>query len=209
MIALLLLLGLLIYIGLAVLFTLFIRRGLTTSRAKSIATVVPLLAFILIPTADEFAGKWYFEHLCETEAKSVINKSVDGVEGIFNPGMPFSELEKLGYKYREYELSGKYYRSSRDSNGKEVDREIPRLTARYVVKGKTWDEIRLNVRKWEELIVDIQTSEALAHYTTFSYGGGWVSRVLKNFGLSGGAMCQPPMAGYKEFYVNTLRPAKS
>jgi hypothetical protein len=204
-----LLFGLLIYIGLAALLTFLIRRRFTASRAKSIATIVSLLAFVLIPTADEFAGKWYFDSLCANEAKVTIHKSVEMVEGIFNPGMPFSELEKLGYKYREYELNGQYYRSSRDSNGKEVDREIPRLTARYAVKGKTWDEIRLNVKKWEELIVDIHANQTLARYITFSYGGGWVSRLLKGFGLSGGALCQPPMAGYKEFYVNTLKPAKS
>lgn len=209
MIALLILLGLMLYIAFAVLIVIWVRRAFTTSRAKSLAMVGLLVMLVLIPTADEFVGKWYFDHLCDSEPRVTIYKSVEQVEGILNPGMPFGELEKLGYKFREHESSGKYYHSGRDSSGKETDEEIPSPTAKYVVKGKTWDEVRFNVKKWEEVIVNAQTGETLARYTTFSYGGGWISRVLKSFGLPGGGMCQPSMSGYKDFYVDTLKPVKS
>lgn len=209
MIALLLLLGLLSYIGLAVLLTFLIRRRFTTSRAKSIATIVSLLAFILIPTADEFAGKWYFDSLCKNEAGTKIYKSIEDIEGMFTGGFPFSELEKLGYKFREYEFLGKYYRESRAKNGKGIKEEIPQPTTRYLVKGGGWQEVRLGVRMDEQQIVDTQTGETLARYTNFSYGGGWVSDMLRSWGLSGGLSCQLTPDTYKEFYANTLKPPKS
>ena len=206
MIALLLLLGLLIYIGLAVLLTFFIRRRFTTSRAKSLATVLSLLVFLLIPTADEFAGKWYFDSLCKKEAGAKVFKSVEGVAGMFGGSLGRSDLKELGYEYREYELGRRYYRTSRDLAGKNIEQEIPQPTSRYVVKEGEWKKIQLNVNKYEEVIIDSQTNEILGRYATFSYGGGWVSAVLRSWGLSGGLSCQLPPNTHKAFYQNTLKP---
>jgi len=208
MIALMLLIGLLIYIGLAALLTFLIRRRFTASRAKSIATIVTVLAFILIPTADEFAGKWYFDSLCGKEAGAKTSKSIEGVEGMINPSFPLSELEKMGYRFHEFQFIGKFYRSGRDSSGKEIEREIQQPSSRYAVKRGPWQKVRLGVSKYEELIVDVQTNETLGRYATFSYGGGWVADVLRSFGLTGGITCQLPPNTQREFYLNTLKPSK-
>lgn len=119
-----------------------------------------------------------------------------------------SELKELGYEYREYELGRKYYRIGRDLSGKNTDQEIPQPTSRYVVKGGEWKKIQLNVNKYEETIIDGQTNEELGSYVTFSYGGGWVSDLLRSWGLSGGMSCQLPANTHKDFYLNTLNPFK-
>lgn len=206
MIVLLMLFGLLVYIGVALLVTILIRRAFPTNRAKSIVTVVSLLTFVLIPTADEFLGKWYYDRLCKTEAGAKTYKSAENVEGVITQSLPFYELEKLGYKFREYEFNGKYYRERRAENSKETKEEISKQTARYMVKGSGWQQIQLRVRKNEQQIIDTQTMEILGQYTTFSYGGGWVSDVLRSWGLSGGLSCQLPPNTHKDFYLNTLKP---
>lgn len=206
MIALLLVVGVVLYIVLAVVVTLLIRRAFKTGRAKTVATIVSLLAFILIPTADDFAGKWYFDHLCEKEAGAKTFKSVEGVKGMLDPGLAPSDLEAMSYEFMEWKFIGKYYRVKLDSRNKEPKQEIDRPTSRYEVKRGEWRKVQLNVNKYEESIVDSQTNEELGRYTTFSYGGGWVSDVLRSWGLSGGLSCQLPPNTHKAFYLNTLKP---
>ena len=209
MIALLLLLGLLIYIGLAVLLTFFIRRRFTTNQAKLIATVVSLLAFILIPTADEFAGKWYFNSRCENERKVAIHKSVDGVEGILGSGLGSQAFDEFGYQFLEEEIGGHYYRYSRSSKGERLKAEVSHPASRYAVK-RSIQKQPYNISRYEEVILDLQSNEILAQSIQFSYGGGWVSQIIKSFGVSGGGeQCRDPQKSWREFYSKTLRPSTS
>lgn len=209
MIALLLVVGLIVYVGLALLLTFFIRRGFATSRAKTVATIVSLLAFILVPTADDFAGKWYFDHLCDAEAGAKIFKPVEGVKGMFDSGLAAADLEAIGYEFMEWKLADKYYYATLNSKSKVPKQEIVAPTSRYVVKRGKWRKVPLNVNKYEESIVDNQTEEELGRFTTFSYSGGWVSGLMRSWGLSDGLICQLPPNTHKDFYVNTLKPFKS
>ncbi|MCI0563016.1 MAG: hypothetical protein MN733_31450 [Nitrososphaera sp.] len=209
MIALLLLLGLLGYIGLALLLTLFIRRRFTTSRAKWIATVVSLLVFVLIPIADDVAGKWYFDRLCQAEAKVTIYKSVNGVEGILGSGLGSIAFDEFGYGFLEEEIGGLYYRYSRGSKGERERMEVSQPASRYIVK-RSIQKQPYNISKYEEVIVDQQSKESLAQSIEFSYGGGWLSQLIRRFGVSGGGeQCHDSQISWKDFYLKTLKPSRS
>jgi hypothetical protein len=208
MIALLLVVGVLVYVGLALLVTFFIRRGFATSRAKIGATIVSLLAFILIPTADDFAGKWYFDHLCETEAKITIHKSVDGVEGILGSGLGSQAFDEFGYHFLEEEIGGRYYHYSRGPAGERLKADVSHPTSHYAVK-RSIQKQPYNISRYEETILDQGNKESLAQSIQFSYGGGWVSQLIRSFGVSGGGgQCHDPLTSWKDFYLKTLKPSR-
>ena len=209
MIALMLLIGLLIYIGLAALLTFLIRRRFSASRAKSIATIVTVLAFILIPTADEFSGKWYFDSRCKNEAKITIHKSVDGVEGILGSGLGSQAFDEFNYRFLEEEIGGHYYHYSRDSKGEKLKTEVSHPASHYAVK-RSIQKQPYNISRYEEVILDLQNKVILAQSIQFSYGGGWVSQIIKSLGVSGGGeQCHDPQKSWKDFYSETLRPSTS
>ncbi len=208
MIVLLMLLGLLAYIVLAVLITSWVRRAFTTSRAKSLATVVSLVVLALIPTADEFIGKWYFDHLCETEAKITIHKSVDRVEGILGSGLGSQAFDEFGYQFLEEEIGGQYYHYSRGSIGERLKAEVSHPTSQYAVK-RSIQKQPFNISRYEEVILDQRNKESLAQSIQFSYGGGWVSQLIRSFGVSGsGGQCHDPLTSWKDFYLKTLKPSR-
>lgn len=208
MIALFLLLGLLLYLGLAFLITYFIRQKFAMSRAKLIATSVSLMFFFSIPIVDELVGKWHFNHMCEKEAKITIHKSVNGVEGILGSGLGSQAFDEFRYRFLEEEVGGRYYRYSRGAQGERIKVEINRPVSRYVVRRSIEDQ-PYNIRKYEEVIFDRQTEEALAKSILFSYGGGWVSQLVRSLGVSGGGrQCHDPQTNWKDFYLKTLNPVR-
>ena len=209
MIALLLVVGLMLYVVLAAVGAVLVRRVFSTRRAKVVATFVLLTVAIMIPAVDHVAGHLYFNHLCDAEPRVTVYRTVTGVEGLLQDGRDFSYFEKFGYDFIEYERAGKYYRITRDSGGKEREEEISSPTARYAVKTISGEPRRFNVRLWETKIVDIKTGEILGHHTTYSYSGGWVSQIIHKLGLSGSVMCADPEQSTKDFFLMIVIPAKT
>jgi len=204
-------LALLFYIVLAWLVARWVsRKLLEVKKYQTIAKIVILVVFTLIPTWDIIPGKLYFNHLCETEGGLKIYKTVEGVEGFYHfPGTEFWQeaLNQYGYKYLEAGAEPSFYRYSLQK-GNLAKENISELSSRYGVQviGDTWQPLKFNVNKYEIVITDIQTNDRLAVMKRFSHGGNWLQRRFKPL-LGRGGHC-PSEPDYRAFFTNTLKPSK-
>lgn len=198
MIGLSILLAIVIYVSLA----RFVVKRITKRALKYFV----ITAFILIPIWDVIPGKFYFNRLCENEAGLNIYKTVEKVEGFrVYSAMEPDALKKYGYKYQEWGKGNQLYRYTLDDNGNIVRQEVTELISRYAVDATDWTPLSWNVSKYEVFIFDQQTKERLAVSTAFSTGGNWLQVLFRPY-LGGNDYCGG--TGW-EFYLNTLKPAKS
>lgn len=204
-------LAFILYIGLALLISYWVRRGFNTPKAKHIAQTLTLITFALIPTWDIIPGKLYLNHLCETEGGLKIYKTVEGVDGFYYfPGAELKQeaLDQYGYKYLEAGAESSFYRYSL-KKGNLAKEKISQVFSKYGVQLLSVD-LFLNVKKYSETIVKLQTKEVLARKNQFYYPGNWVQRKVKPL-LGGGQSCPllPPDSPLnREFYLSTLKPNK-
>lgn len=158
MLALMLLAVLAIYLAFAVVITRWLTGLPRFARHRALVGALCVLAFVLIPTWDEIAGRIYFHHLCETEGGVRIYKVVElGPEYWNADGTPrfITEEDYLTRKVFE----GQYVRQSR-------------FIENY------GDPFRIVLD--EDLVVDVRKNQILGKKTSFIYFGGWV---LNNSGF--------------------------
>lgn len=204
------LLALIVYILIAVTLAVWAPRAIfNTSRARTIAAIVVVSTFVLIPTWDIIPGKLYFDHLCATEGGLKIYKAVEGVEGFFyetgtSPGREF--LDKYGYKFLEGTAGGdSVYRYSLD-NGKVIRVAISKPVSRYATRSERHTG-RWNTVRHEKIVEDRETKAVLAVRTQFEYLGNWLQRKVNPL-LGGGGFCMLPMGTEIDLYLKTLKPLK-
>jgi len=152
MITLMILGGVAIYIAIVVLVTRAVARAARTVTAKWIAGTICAVVFLLIPTWDEFIGRYYFKRLCEAEGGMRVYKHVE-----------------LGLEYWYPDGTPKFIKA----NG-EVDKTV--LKERLEFKRDYQDESGnvFHLRKTTEGIVDKQNGQLLGAYTYFIHFGGWL-----------------------------------
>jgi hypothetical protein len=147
MIALLLLIGLLLYIFLAWSVVRVVGWLASicafTSVTKRVLQVLCAAFFVLLPTWDIIPGRLYFQNLCETEAGVRATKTVILEKEYFLPdGRP--DQKKLAGRYEHYDKR---------------DHEFSRWA---------------HIVKVESAILDKETRELLGTATDFVYFGNWL-----------------------------------
>lgn len=211
MIALGLLLGLVLYVSLAIFLAWFLPRHFDPGRAKVIATTVILLGFALIPTWDIIPGRLYFNHLCETEGGVRVFRTVEGVEGFYYfPGAEIRRevLEHYGYKFIEVGANGSFFRYFKASNNL-AKKKIGELKSEFGVKHNR-ETLFWNIKKYAEQIVRLDGGEVLATKIQYEYEGSWIQKKAIPL-LGGGRFCPslpPTSPAVERFYLATLVPDK-
>lgn len=204
------LLALILYVGLALFIGLFIRKRFKTPKAQSIAQVLTLLIFLLIPTWDIIPGKIYFNHLCKTEGGVKIYRTVEGVEGFMSDAIGSGSakhfLNSIGYRYIEGKELNQFYRYSLSATGVLSEQEIDQPISRYSLTRAT-SQLPLQVKAQEEVIVDKNSREKLAIKKQFYRSGNWLQVKVSPF-LGGGDYCPQAQSTSAELLAKTLRPIK-
>lgn len=173
--------------------------------------LIVLVIAVLIPTADAIVGRIYLKHLCTTEGGLKIYRTVEGVEGFYEPtSSPEEEwIRKYGYKFVEGEdLSGKPARMSLQPDGTIVFEKNVVLQSKYAFEPKIGNPKDLYYRGEENIRV-MATNEILSRYVNFSYAGGWVERAIAGlYAARGkGGTCETENPLY-ELVTKTLKPIK-
>lgn len=164
MIALMLLIGLAVYLAIAIATTCWIvrffeRRVAKLRMAFGLGT---LLVFLLIPTLDVIVGNLYFYQLCEREGGEIIYKTVElGSEFYLMPGeVDFNTAGHLQAKGGELNIKKIKTNYSITTNSQLVSRQ-------------------LHIEKHITTISDPQFRQNLATYTQFFHFGGWLENSIR------------------------------
>lgn len=172
--------------------------------------VTVLVIAALIPTADAVVGRIYLKHLCATEGGLKIYRTVDDVDGFYDPTSNPNEewIRKYGYKFIEGNVIGQPARMSLQPDGTIFSEKNIVLQSKYAYELKQGDVKDLYYRIEENIRV-LESNEILSRYVNFSYAGGWVERAISGlYAARGkGGTCETENPLY-ELVTRTLKPIK-
>lgn len=175
---------------------------------KKIKYVI-LAVFILIPTWDVILGNLTFRYLCYKEGGEKIFKTAENVPGFLDlyAGDPTNTILNYGYKHLETKSKmGGYKYFSMSHDGTIVTSDIDEPVSNYSFYEKKHEyNFPWRIIRYDQIIEHIDKKEIMAVRKRLSYSGGWISRSLGEIG-GGTLTCPKIKMGYKEFFINTLRP---
>jgi hypothetical protein len=209
--AILLLVVLIIYIVIASYATraamrIVVARGGTQKAKKWMAGLV-IAVFVLIPTADHYAGKLYLYYVCAKEGGVKIHRVVEGIEGFQDKHTGADGWFKYGYRFMEgTKPTGKPVRYTLDTTGRIQEETVFSPMAKYVLDHNR-SRLFYNITRDESVIEEIKTNEKLAVDTSFYFDGGWFARIYCS-GYGGcGTSCGKHVSITK-FVTQTLKPVQ-
>jgi hypothetical protein len=176
-----------------------------------------VVAVLLIPTADAVYGRIKLKQMCETDGGLKIYKTVEGVEGFYEPSTLLDETWIRKYKFA-------FVEGQNWSNGKLV---IDRLV--LLPDGGTRLEKNVNQRskyrfrvgrgnlsdlylRTDFVVETIDGNELLGRITNFNYAGGWAERLVVGIsdagrGSAGTCDLNPYIRGlHQDLVMATLKP---
>jgi hypothetical protein len=141
--------------------------------------------FLFLPFADQIIGRYYFDHLCETEG-----------------GLHVYQTVELGPKFYHEDGSPRFM----DSKGR-FDGSI--FNGRYEFRRQT-KNYHSNIVLIEsdiQSIIDTHTGKLLATFNRFIYRGGWLNEYFSYH--RGGIGCRSYEGGYYNGFIRHVLKAKS
>lgn len=122
------------------------RKG---SRKALVASLVVLI-FILIPTWDVLLGRWYFRHLCETEAGIKVYRQVE-----------------LPAEYWDAEGRPRFIKENGD-----VDKEMLKDWLDFDLRQRQLSDT-FRIQALDFIVIDKSSQKPIGQYTSLGYFGGW------------------------------------
>ena len=155
----------------------FIRAGFLIKIA--ISSVI-FLVLLILPVADEIAGRIYFNHLCETEA-----------------GVKVYQIIELPAEYWNEDGSPKFYD---DSNANFT------LPVNHFEWESRKEKYLFHVERNDYLMKEQATGIELNERTLFRYWGGWISRNLSSHNTA--VSCGSDLVSYSNYVSQIFKPEK-
>lgn len=181
----LILLGMAIgYLVIVIVTVHFLSKWIKKPGWRWVFRLVLFALLLFLPVSDQIIGRYYFDHLCETEG-----------------GLHVYETVELGPEYYYEDGSPKFI----DDRGR-FDSSV--FNGRYEFKIQSIDDYVkfVVIDKDVYLIMETRTDKILGSFTRFIYRGGWLNNAFSI--PRGGISCRKFEGGYYEGFIrHILKPA--
>lgn len=173
-----------------------------------------ILAFVLIPTADEIYGRSKLNRLCENEGGLKVYATVDGVNGFRQADEvnPYGDwMKRMGYKFIEGRPKGTNQRVKRISLNAEsilvTDVAAISIAEYELAKEETQKNGFL---KSVDAVKELKSGKILGTFTRFAYYGGWARLLIPLRPLQPVSLCynQEHFQGLTNLVIQTLKPTQ-